>query len=264
MMQFMADENPAATIGLIPAAGRATRLGRLPTSKELLPVAFAPDLAPGEIPRVACSYVLEQFRTSGIDRAFIVLRQGKWDIPGYLEGGSRYGVDLAYLVTDGTDSLVQTLALATPFTAGARVALGLPDILLTPTASYKVLAEQLDSTHADVVLGLYPAEEPERCDMVRLDEGGWVRRIEIKQPGTRLEYAWINALWRPSFTRFLVERQTGVTIDCEELHLGHLFQEAVDAGMKVLGVTFPSGWFIDIGTPGSLWRAVQRFSQAAP
>ena len=68
-------------VGLVPAAGTASRLGRLPCSKEILPVEFQPggaDASPRS--RVAADWLLEGMGQGGADRAIVVLRAGKWDI----------------------------------------------------------------------------------------------------------------------------------------------------------------------------------------
>ena len=72
-------------IGLIPAGGSATRIAPLPCSKEVYPVGFQRS-ADGSVPRpkVACEYLLERMRLAGVNRAYIVLREGKWDIPAFL------------------------------------------------------------------------------------------------------------------------------------------------------------------------------------
>ena len=52
-------------VGLIPAAGRAERLGPLPCSKELLPIGFR-ETPRGPAPKVAGHYLLERFRAAGV------------------------------------------------------------------------------------------------------------------------------------------------------------------------------------------------------
>ena len=62
-------------LALIPAAGRAERLGPLPCSKELLPIGFR-ETPRGPAPKVACHYLLERFRAAGIRRVLMVLPVG--------------------------------------------------------------------------------------------------------------------------------------------------------------------------------------------
>src|SRR6266545_7247263 len=86
-------------IGLIPAGGRATRIAPLPCSKELYPVGFGVREGESEKrPKVACQYLLEKMQHAGITKAYIILKNGKWDIPAYLQDGSDLGMYLAYLV----------------------------------------------------------------------------------------------------------------------------------------------------------------------
>ncbi len=88
---------PDGTIGLVPAAGTARRLGPLPCSKELLPIAVdRPERdQPGDRPgdrlgepphearrvRVVADPLLRAFGRAGIERALLVIDRDKMDIP---------------------------------------------------------------------------------------------------------------------------------------------------------------------------------------
>ena len=48
-----------------------------------------------------------------------------------------------------------------------------------------------------------------------------------------------------------------------EVYRGHLIQTVVDAGLRVDGIPFPDGSFLDLGTPEDLARAVERFGSAS-
>ena len=85
-------------VGLIPAGGQAKRLGALPCSKELYPIGFRKAEQDGVLPKVACHYTLEKMRAAGITEIYIVLKEGKWDIPTYLGDGAIADVHLAYLI----------------------------------------------------------------------------------------------------------------------------------------------------------------------
>ena len=57
-------------IGLIPAAGQATRLSPLPCSKELFPIGFgASKTGHNLVPKVVCQHLLEKMRLAGITKA---------------------------------------------------------------------------------------------------------------------------------------------------------------------------------------------------
>jgi glucose-1-phosphate thymidylyltransferase len=84
-------------IGLIPAAGLASRLSPLPCSKELFPIGFKASSRGHNLnPKVVCHYLLEKMRLAGITNAYIVIREGKWDIPAYFGDGSILDMHLAY------------------------------------------------------------------------------------------------------------------------------------------------------------------------
>src|SRR5262245_170131 len=91
-------ETQREVIGLIPAGGQAKRIAPLPCSKELYPVGFRKHHADGSVrPKVACHYLLEKMKLAGVNKTFIVLRSGKWDIPTYFGDGKLVEMDLAYL-----------------------------------------------------------------------------------------------------------------------------------------------------------------------
>ena len=118
-------------IGLIPAGGVGKRLAPLPCSKEIYPVGFTEtDNKRERRPKAVCHYLLEKMRLAGIRKAFVVLRNGKWDIPSYLGDGKMLDMQLAYLMMDLPYGPPYTLNQASPFVKDALVAFGFPDILL--------------------------------------------------------------------------------------------------------------------------------------
>ena len=78
-------------IGLIPAAGQASRVAPLPCSKELFPIGFHPERREhGGRPKAVAHYLLEKMRLAGVSKVYFVLRTGKWDIPAYFGDGSEF------------------------------------------------------------------------------------------------------------------------------------------------------------------------------
>ncbi len=250
-------------IGLIPAGGMATRLGPLPCSKELLPVGgwAEPD---GWRPRPIITYLLAQWQRAGITQAFIVVKPGKWDIPAYLGDGRAFGLNLAYLTVHEPYGAAYTLAAAMPFIEDRSVALGLPDVLLSPDDVYATLAAHHATAQPDLTLGLFPCARPQTADMVDLAaDGRRVKGIVIKPSQTSLRWTWMAAIWSPRLSDLLT---TVVATDRAarqheanraELHIGAVFQAAIAAGLRVEGVTFPHGHALDIGTPAGWASAVR-------
>lgn len=252
-------------VGLVPAAGWGRRLGTLPFSKEMYPITVAgEETAPGNV-KVASHYLLENLREAGAQQTFVILRDGKWDIPSYWGDGHSLGMHLAYLMMRLPHGTPFTLDQGYPFVRNRIVAMGFPDIVLEPADTYVHLLDRLRSTGADVVLGLFPTSRPEKADMVDLDDEGRPRSIIIKPPSSSLTYTWVCAVWAPSFTEFLHDRVATAAEnwdhDEREMYVGHVLQSAMEEGLSVEAVPFPDGHFADIGTPNELASTLRRRRQ---
>lgn len=262
-------------VGLIPAAGMATRLQPFPCSKEVYPVGFARDAKSGlPRPKVAAHYLLEKFRAAGITKAFLVMKDGKWDIPSYFREGDLVGLSLAYIVIAGSLGPPDTLDRAYPFLEQKRVAFGFPDILFGPDDAYARLITRQEQTGADVVLGLHEIEDPRVWDMVDCDKAGLVRDIVMKPASTLLTHGWCCAVWTPAFTEFLhsflradetrrnLDRLASKANDPGgDLAVGVVLLAALRAGLSIQSLTFPGERYLDIGTPENLLKAVRQFQQ---
>lgn len=252
-------------VGLIPAAGHARRISPLPCSKELYPIGFRDVDGDHSVrPKVVCHYLLEKMRLAGITEAYIILREGKWDIPAYLGDGALADMHLAYLMMNLPYGVPYTLDQAHPFVKDKLVAVGFPDILFEPKDVYTQLLAQQSASGADVVLGLFPDDQPEKGDMVELDHSGRVRQIVIKRRDTTLTHSWMIAVWTPAFTHFMHE-YVGVAEKSErprtELFVGDVIQAGIENGLCVEGIAVSDTPPLDIGTPEDLVRAVNAFKQ---
>lgn len=255
------------TVALIPAAGRATRLGALPCSKEIYPVAFRPDSEGVPRPAPVCAPMLESMAEAGIERAIWLLRRGKWDVADRLGDGSRWGLDLAYLAVEETTCVPETLSRAMAWIEGCDVALGFPDILLRPSNVWSRLMS-FHRAHGDAVsLGLFPTDQAWKADMVEVDHSGRVTGIVIKDPDCTLSWTWSIALWRPPMTRRLMDwvqelrRQRRSDPDppvAGEAYIGDVIRRGIEDGLTARALRFDDGDFLDIGTPDDLRRAVSR------
>ncbi|HEU4685205.1 MAG TPA: sugar phosphate nucleotidyltransferase [Nitrospira sp.] len=268
------DGSKPQVVGLVPAAGLAKRLQPFPCSKELFPVGFSHDERSGAPkPKVAMQYLLEKFRAAGIAQTYLVIREGKWDIPRYFQDGAAIGMSLAYVVIPASLGPPDTIDRAYPFVADKRIAFGFPDILFGPPDAYVRLIEQQERTRADIVLGLHPVEHPQLWDMVETDEQGVVRRIVMKPAATTLRYGWDFALWTPVFSEFLhrfmrsedTAKNLGRLASREndpggDVPVGVVLQAALEAGLAVNSVIFAEDRHLDIGTPENLAKAVRLFS----
>lgn len=220
-------------------------------------------------PKVAAHYLLDNMHRAGAQKTYFVLSKGKWDIPAYFGNGSMLNMALGYLMTDLPYGVPFTLDSAFPFLKDKLVLFGFPDIILQPDDGYVRLIDQMQASHADIVLGLFLADNPQKMDMVDLNDDGTIRGIRIKPAQTDLTWTWITAVWNFSFTRFMhdyVLRHLdtiaaaggGLTEDDRrEIYLGDVIEAAIGSELKIDTVRFPQGTYIDIGTPEDMVAAVQ-------
>ncbi len=261
-------------IGLVPMAGRATRLAPLPFSKELYPIGYEAAVADGEPrPKAVCQYVLAQMRMAGVQKAFLVLRSGKWDIPAYLGNGAALGLDLAYLLMRLPHGVPYTIDEAFAFVQHARIAFGFADIVYQPDDLFVRLLARQAERKADVVLAIFPAVDPSKVSVVELDARQRVVRIIEKPRRTDLRQIWAGAVWGPRFTRFLHDHLAAVEADKlieaaskgstlrGDVPLSIVLQAAIDQGLLVEGEIIPNGRYFDIGTPIDLIQTARLLSQ---
>jgi glucose-1-phosphate thymidylyltransferase len=256
-------------IGLIPAGGKASRIAPIPCSKELYPIGFRTvDENKSVSPKVVSHYLLEKMRVANITKAFIILREGKWDIPTYFRDGKVLDMHLAYLMMDLPFGVPYTLDQAYPFVKDNLVALGFPDIIFRPDDAYMKLLSKQEESGADIVLGLFPADRPHKNDMIEVDENGRILSIHIKPEQTQLYYAWEIAVWSPVFTGFMhdyvLSRQEkpnknklDIFKEQKELSVGDVIKAAIKEKVHIESVLFPDYRCLDIGTPEDLVKAVR-------
>jgi glucose-1-phosphate thymidylyltransferase len=247
-------------VGIVPAAGRATRIAPLPCSKELYPIGFSTnDDDQGVRPKPVGQFLLEHFRRAGARRVFMILRKGKWDIPEYFGDGAPLGLSIAYLMMNLPHGVPYTVDQAHDFVREATVVFGFPDMLVEPEDAYPLTVAHLMATRADLVLGVFPTDQPHLGDPIEFDENGRIRRILVKPVESELRFTWALAAWGPSFTafmhEFLAERERRAKAEADpdgELHMSPVIMAAIEAGLRVEALHLPNARFLDIGVPKNL------------
>ena len=250
-------------VGLMPAAGRAVRLGHLPCSKEILPIGVRTSPS-GERICVLADFLLDEFARAGIKHVYLITEPAKSDIAKYFGNGERLGLRLD-CVSVKSPSTVFSIDAAYPFIRGSVCALGFPDTLFPPCDPYSRMIATLEQTSADIVLGLFPTKHVSMVDMVRCDRSGRVESILVKPaaapPG--YERAWINAVWRPRFADFLhdnLERLAQRRADkSRELYIGDVVMAAIEEGMIAYGTAVSNDECLDAGTPETYALALTKF-----
>ncbi|MBN2524425.1 MAG: hypothetical protein JXB24_14220 [Bacteroidales bacterium] len=249
------------TIGLIPAGGVASRLGKIPCSKEIFPIHYS---GSGKEISVVSENLIQCFKKSDIENIYFIIRKGKWDIPEYYGDGTEFGMNIGYLIVNLAYGTPFTLDQAYPFVMDKNIALGFPDIFFEPQNAYSELLKKLNRNNADAVLGIFPVESYLKWDMVEFDDRNNVKNIVIKQNRPDLNFGWTNVVWNPVFTEymhnylkeFLVKNPDGIKKtdngNSRELYVGDVIQSAIRDGLKVEYVTFENGSSLDIGTPDDM------------
>jgi glucose-1-phosphate thymidylyltransferase len=256
----MSDQNADMVdiVGVIPMAGLAKRLSDLKCSKEIYPVWFERSTRDSSEPRAVCECLLGAMRSASVRKAYIILREGKWDIPAYLGSGNAISMDLAYLMMQLPYGTAYSTDQAYPFVKSSRVAFGFPDMIFSQNDAFIRLRKRQQAMNADVTLGVFPADRPEKVDMVSLAEDGRVEQIEIKPSETDLTETWGIALWTPRFSSFMHEfllAYQEMAAEGPELYVGDVVRAAMENGLSVYGARVSDQPFIDIGTWEDLRRA---------
>ena len=246
---------PAEIIGLIPAAGRASRMGGLPFSKELLPLEKASPIpkGTGAPRRVAIDHALETMTAAGISDTCVVIAPGKWDIPAHAGDGGGSGQRVAFVLADASPSVPASLDKAWFLTRDREVALLFPDIIFEPQLALKSIIRQRRETRADLVLALVPAASGEKIDIVSVSANGTVEKVTPKPGKGYSGWTWVAATWNPDFSRFLHHSlaKTGHQED-REMYVADIINDALDSGLSVRALSFQDGQSFDLGTPDEL------------
>ncbi len=237
----MVDES---LIGLIPAAGKGTRLN-LPYPKELYPVIRNNHYKP------LAQFVVENLTASGARDIVFVINETKHQLIGYFGNGQRFGCHFSYVVQEQNNEfkastspgLAHALDSGYHLTRGKTVLFGMADTLMQPNNVFHHLLEAASPQDA-LILGLFKVSRPEKFGMVAIEADGRVRRIDDKPASTVLEYAWGCIAWRPVFTEHLHRMVTEEHISDFAL----IMNQAIQEGMSLRGVIAPGGQYADLGT----------------
>jgi glucose-1-phosphate thymidylyltransferase len=238
-------------VGVLPAAGRGTRLGPIPCSKEIMPLGFQPqaDAAVAWQPVTAIELHLEALRRAGVRRVVVIIGETKADVVRYVGDGSRYGVSVAYVYQQQLRGMPFALNLARPWVGQATTLFSMPDTLVTPPDIMARLAEEHRHRAADVTLGLFPTATPQKFGMVGRDPSGRITAFVDKPAQTELTLMWGLAAWSPRFADFLAADLAARPAASPELVLSDVFLAALRAGLAIHGVVLDEARYHDIGTP---------------
>ena len=215
--------DPPRMVGIVPAAGHATRLQPLIGSKETYRIAGKPLM----------DHLIDRMWEATCTDIRVVTRPEKIDVISHAE---RIGLTVVRArPTSVSRSLLAGLEGTDPEDV---VLLGFPDTIWEPLDGFVHL---LDALHGfEAALGLFRGREPQRSDVVEFAESGLVTSVEVKPPVPKSDWVWGMAAAR--------RRSLGVLANHPEP--GAAFN-SMCAGGGIVGVPL-GGPFDDLGTREAL------------
>lgn len=249
-----------APVGLLPAAGRGARFGSSGYIKELFPLLFTSDSEDRILePRPLCEMALRAIRAAGAERCLVLVSPAKTEVLRVLGSGEGVSLSLSYLVQTEPRGLPHAVRSARSWLAGADVVFAMPDTIVLPLDALRQVHAQRLASGADLTLGLFPVDEPERFGPVEVAaDGRTIVRI-LDKPGHReVKTVWGVCAWSPAFTDFCAEWDAAAERERPaERVLSNAFEGARAAGLKVDACVLEGGVYLDIGTPHGLRAALR-------
>lgn len=224
--------------GIIPAAGRGSRIQPLAFSKELLPVGSRIDEG-RERPCAVSEYLVHRMICGGADKICFVIGPGKTDILEYYAGGYE-GADSVFVVQPSPAGLCDALFRASPLVSPDEpVMIGLPDTIWFPEDAFAQLPDDVLS------LLLFPVDTPEVFDAVITGPDMRVRQIQVKRADAASHWIW-GAIKMPGRV-FLDLQALWLEPGRGDEYVGTLLNAYIARGGEVLGVHAGQS-YVDVGT----------------
>lgn len=169
--------------GIIPAAGKGSRIQPLAFSKELLPVGGR-RLEGSERPKAVSEYLIERMIRGGAKKICFVISSGKSDIMEYY-GGALDLAQLCYVVQPEPRGLCDAIFRALPvISPDEQVLVGLPDTVWFPEDGFRALPDDVLS------FLLFPVTRPQFFDAVVTDSLDKVLEVQVKRPDATSQWVW--------------------------------------------------------------------------
>jgi dTDP-glucose pyrophosphorylase len=237
--------------GIIPAAGRGSRIQPLAFSKELLPLSGrgADNI---QRPRAVSDFLVERLITGGAKRLCFVISPQKSDILEYYSRNSR-GASICYAVQPKPLGLCDAIFQALPVIDPRQpVLIGLPDTIWFPEDGFRHLPDDRFS------FLLFPVRDPQFFDSVEQEPNGRILRIRVKDSHTTSNMIW-GAFKMPG--QILHElHDLWMERNRADEYIGTLVNEWMAQGGTAWGV--PAGkTYYDVGTMDGYLEAMRNLTE---
>jgi len=220
--------------GLILSGGKGTRLRPIThtSAKQLVPVANKPVLF----------YGIEAMAEAGIREVGIIIApETGEEIRTAAGDGSRFGVEITYIVQDEPLGLAHAVLTAEPFLGDAPFVMYLGDNLLQ--GGIVDLVAAFRTNEPDALILLTPVPDPEHYGVAELEGEQVVRLVENpREPATDLALVGVYM-----FTSAIHDAARAIKPSARgELEITDAIQHLVDAGLRV-EPHIVRGWWKDTG-----------------
>lgn len=229
-------------VGVIPAAGKATRLDGLP--KYLLPT--------GE--SFLLDTLCQRMKNAGVDRILIAANP---ENRGVIE---RYAPDECIVISINSRTMSETVLACQEFAGSNHVLFGMPDTWWQREEQlYKLLLDPLVKHKQPVSVAVWKArpEQTQKIGMVatatrKVDSRTILEITDVvdKPAKTDLTYGWGAMAWSVDFWKH---------INADDPHVGYAIQRALARGVMVEAIPCIGNYY-DCGTRKEYFQAVRNFS----
>ncbi len=226
--------------GLILSGGRGTRLRPIThtSAKQLVPVANKPVLF----------YGIEAMAAAGITEVGIIIAPETGDEIRTAAGdGSRFGVNITYIVQDEPNGLAHAVLTAEPYLEQSPFVMYLGDNLLQ--GGIEDLVQAFKEHEPDALILLTPVPDPQNYGVAELERSpdgraGRVVKLVEKPPQPATDLALVGVYM---FTARIHEAARAISPSARgELEITDAIQHLVDSGQRV-EPHIVRGWWKDTG-----------------
>jgi glucose-1-phosphate thymidylyltransferase len=220
--------------GLILSGGKGTRLRPIThtSAKQLVPVANKPVLF----------YAIEALARAGIKEVGVIIAPETGEEIRHAAGdGSRFGVELTYILQDEPAGLAHAVLTAEPYLGDSPFVMYLGDNLLQ--GGIEGLVSSFRDSQPDALILLTPVPNPDSYGVAELSDGKVVRLVEKpREPRTNLALVGVYM-----FTASVHAAAKAIEPSARgELEITDAIQHLVDQGHRV-EPHIVNGWWKDTG-----------------
>jgi glucose-1-phosphate thymidylyltransferase len=220
--------------GLILSGGKGTRLRPIThtSAKQLVPVANKPVLF----------YGIQAMAEAGISEVGIIIApETGGEIREAAGDGSRFGINLTYIVQDEPAGLAHAVLTAEPFLSDSPFVMYLGDNLLQ--GGIRDLVTAFRAGEPDALILLTQVPDPEQYGVAELENGSVIRLVEKpRQPKTDLALVGVYMFTAGIHSAARAIKPSGRG----ELEITDAIQHLVDQGLRV-EPHIVRGWWKDTG-----------------